>query len=74
MGKGKTRITLDLTESQYNMLEELQSKSGASSKADVLRQSIRLLDFALTKHRSGYEFLIRRDNQDPILLPLFEIA
>ncbi len=71
--KTKIRMTLDLTITQNERLEALMDKSGASAKADVLRQALRLYDFALDKHTDGYEFLLRKDGET-MLLPLFEMA
>lgn len=48
MAKGKTtRITVDLTPSQYKTLQTLKRTLEAASKAQVLRQGLKLLDRAL---------------------------
>lgn len=70
--KTKTRLTFDLTQVQNERLEALVAKSAASTKTDVVRQALRLYEFALDKHLAGYEFQLLKDGKI-VLLPVFEM-
>lgn len=49
----KTRITLDLSPSLYGRLEGLEERLGYSSKADVIRESLRLMGFVCDRVDQG---------------------
>jgi Arc/MetJ-type ribon-helix-helix transcriptional regulator len=61
----KTRITIDLTQSQYKRLERVEENSGAASKADVVREALRLYEFLLKRRLEGYEFSMKRKGESP---------
>ena len=52
----KTRVTLDLTPHFYQRLESLEMLSGASSKAEVLRFSLQVYEYILSRTAMGYSF------------------
>lgn len=43
--KDKVRITVDLTKPFYERLEQLESLVAANSKADVIRDALRMYEF-----------------------------
>jgi hypothetical protein len=59
----KVRITIDLSGGLYERLIKMESASGATSKADVVRDALRLYEFFVKKHAEGYEFSMRRDGE-----------
>jgi predicted DNA-binding protein len=56
---GKVRITLDLSPEFYNRLERLESRVGAESKAQVVREALRLYEYIASRYIEGDEFLTR---------------
>lgn len=56
---GKVRITLDLSPEFYSRLEKLESRVGAESKAQVVREALRLYEYVVHRYVEGDEFLTR---------------
>lgn len=65
MEKTKTskRITVDLTAAADRRLESLKDKMGATSKAQVIRYSLRILDWAVENHLEGYDFYAEKNGE-----------
>lgn len=55
----KTRVTFDFMPEAYARLGELQTKTGASSKAEVVRKALSLYDTFLQYQDNGGGFLLR---------------
>ena len=53
-----TRITVDLNAQLYARLEKLEEMTGAPSKADVVRDALRLYEFAVKAAVGGAKFHI----------------
>lgn len=69
--QNKVRVTLDLTPRSYERLERLEGLMDASSKAEVLRQALQVLEYIAEQTRDGTEFRVRRpDGSDQALVLL----
>ena len=60
----KTRITLDLSPEFYDRLEKLEARVGAESKAQVLREALRLYEYIAYRYLEGGEFFTRSKEGD----------
>ena len=69
----KIRVTVDLTKQLYARLERLESAVGATSKADVVRDALRLYEFISDRTAEGWEFAIRRGGEEKALV-LFSVG
>jgi metal-responsive CopG/Arc/MetJ family transcriptional regulator len=47
----KTRLQFDFTEDALNELDELKGATGATNRAEVIRQSLRLLQWTIEQTR-----------------------
>jgi metal-responsive CopG/Arc/MetJ family transcriptional regulator len=70
--KKGTRITINLTPDLDERLDKIAEAMG-SSKVDVFRDALRLLEYLVERERDGYELLERKDD---VLTParIFERA
>lgn len=66
----KIRVTVDLNEKLNDRLEKLTKQIGNSSKADTIRDALRILEFLAERNQQGYELFQKKDNQVEII-PLF---
>jgi predicted DNA-binding protein len=57
--QNKVRITLDLSPEFYTRLEDLTASVGAESKAQVIREALRLYEYVVHHYIAGDEFLAR---------------
>ena len=55
----KVRITLDLSPECYGRLENLTASVSAESKAQVIREALRLHEYVMSRYLAGDEVLIR---------------
>jgi hypothetical protein len=53
MEKKKTRISLDLSQSAFDRLTALESVTDASSKADLIREALRLYEYLVKQSVKG---------------------
>lgn len=53
-------MTVDLTADLNERLEKIAEATG-SSKADTVRDALRLLEYLVDRERDGYELLERKD-------------
>jgi len=51
MHMAKTRLQFDFTEDALSELDELKGATGASNRAEVIRQSLRLLQWTIEQTR-----------------------
>ena len=51
--KRKTRISLDLSETAFKRLSMLESLTDADSKADLIREALRLYEFLVKESLKG---------------------
>jgi Arc/MetJ-type ribon-helix-helix transcriptional regulator len=69
-GQSTTRITVDLNERLYARLERLEESTEASSKADVIRDALKLYERMVEWHLSGHKFLLQRVDEPPCRIEL----
>ena len=55
----KVRISVDLSPEFYGRLTNLTASVGAESKAQVIREALRLHEYVVYRYLAGDEFLIR---------------
>jgi hypothetical protein len=58
----KIRITLDLSPEFYKRLGELTHLVDAESKAQVIREALKLYEFVMKQKAEGSTFSVRRPN------------
>jgi hypothetical protein len=58
MPKDKIRVSLDLTETFNQRLVELEALTHADSKAEVIRDALRVYEFIARKTRQGHKFIV----------------
>ena len=56
----KVRITLDLSPEFYKRLEQLTAMADAETKAEVIREALRLYEFVIKQREQGATFTIRQ--------------
>ena len=56
MKERKIRITVDLSPALFERLEHLTNLMGAESKATVIRDALRLLEYVAEQTSEGYRF------------------
>ena len=56
--KKTTRIQFDLTPEAFSAFERLRETSGSTSRAELLRKALRLLDLYYDETRAGNEIQI----------------
>lgn len=59
----KVRLSLDVSEDINILLEELQKKMGVTSKSEVLRRAIALVDVAVNANEEGKKLVIANANE-----------
>ena len=72
--KKTTRITIDLTPALYERLNKMEEFVEAASKADVVRDALRLYEYFTKKAAEGYEFSIERKGEKPQKVVLFDMG
>jgi metal-responsive CopG/Arc/MetJ family transcriptional regulator len=71
MDMAKTRLQFDFTEGALNELDELKTLTGANNRAEVIRQSLRLLQWTVEeiKQKEGMLLVERDGRQREVMLP-----
>ena len=59
----KTRVQFDFTPEALETLDRLRKQLGVSSRAEVIRYSIRVLDWTLSVLSSGGKILVEKDGK-----------
>jgi hypothetical protein len=67
----KTRLQFDFTEDALSELDELKSVTGASNRAEVIRQALRLLQWTIvqTKENDGTILVEKNGVQREVIFP-----
>jgi len=67
----KTRLQFDFTDEALGELDELKSLIGANNRAEVIRQSLRLLQWTVeeVKRKDGTLLVERNGKQREVILP-----
>jgi Ribbon-helix-helix protein, copG family len=66
----KTRVTVDLSENLYARLGAMERDTGAGSKADVIRDALRLFEFLVNLAKSGAKFSVTKDGETETIVLL----
>lgn len=59
----KRRVQLDFSREAFDQLAALKEASGDRSAAAVIRNSLRLYEWYLTKRKEGYQLQLVRDSE-----------
>jgi hypothetical protein len=66
----KYRVQFDFTPEAFAELERLKTVVGASSRAEVVRYAMRILQWAIDEVESGAEILVRSGNEtEKVIFP-----
>ena len=63
MPENRTRVQLDFTAEALTQLDGLKDETSASSRADVVRFALRVLQWVLGELKSGGKILVEKDGQ-----------
>ncbi len=70
----KQRIQFDLTPEALKALDELKDISQATTRAELIKNSLRLFAWFLEKRIDGYDLLLRKGSSvEKIELPLLPV-
>jgi len=69
--KDLKRVQMDMPPKSVARLRHLQEVTEASSYAEVVRNALRLYEALIEEAENGSEFLIRRENGEPIKFTIF---
>ncbi len=58
-----TRLQFDVTPEALEKLEELKKKAGATTRADLVRNALRLYEWFLSQKSDGNEILVRKGEE-----------
>jgi metal-responsive CopG/Arc/MetJ family transcriptional regulator len=67
----KTRLQFDFTDEALGELDELKSATGASNRAEVIRQALRLLQWTIeqTKDENATVLVEKNGRQREVIFP-----
>jgi len=67
----KTRLQFDFTDEALGELDDLKSATGASNRAEVIRQSLRLLQWTIeqTKDQNATVLVEKNGRQREVIFP-----
>ena len=71
------KFNVEFSQEAINILDKLKNKLGKSSRADVLRLSVLLLNFVVEQRDKGYEVAVvmeRKGDAAPIIKQLLELS
>lgn len=71
----KSRLQFDFSEGAINELDQLQEKTGLPTRAELIRQSLRLLQWMLTETlENGATFIVEKNGkQREIVFPFWPV-
>ena len=74
LAAGAKRVQFDMAEPAWKELDRLVEETGASSRADVVRQSLRFYAWLVEQHKNGFDvhFLKKRDGEKDIEVELID--
>lgn len=64
----KKRLQLEFEEEAYKKLELLQEKLGATSKSEVIRRALQLLEYALASKGEGGKVIVKTKKGEEFVL------
>jgi len=69
----KSRVQFDFTPEALQTLDKLKSRLNVSTRADVIRYSLRVLDWVLSTIESNAKILVEKDGrQQEIVFPFIK--
>lgn len=71
---GKTRINVVLSKQNSERLDRIKDMMEADSKADVIKDALRLIEYVLKVTDNDGKFLIQRKGEKPKELEIFGIS
>jgi hypothetical protein len=63
------RLQFDFSENSVKSLDNLANFTEASSRAEVVRNALRLYEYALLMQSKGYELTLQKDDEKITLAP-----
>ena len=70
----KSRVQFDFTEEALQTLDRLKEKLSLSSRADVIRYSLRILEWTLEQLQSDAKILVERNGKaQEVVFPFLKI-
>jgi len=70
-GRTTTRVQLELPPQAMARLQRLKERTEAASYAEVIRNSLRLLEALLDEHEKGAEISLKRANGEIVAYKIF---
>ena len=70
MKKNYKRLQFDFSEESLLRLEKLINETEASTKAEVVRNALKLFEFAVNKSKEGYNLKFEKDGKLIEVAPL----
>ncbi len=70
MRRNHKRLQFDFTEGAVQNLDNLVENSGSSTRAEVVRNALRTYESISDMTRSGYEMVLRKDQEERVVIPL----
>ena len=70
MKKNYKRLQFDFSEESLVRLEKLINETEASTKAEVVRNALKLFEFAVNKTKDGYSLKLEKDGEKIEVAPL----
>lgn len=69
MPSSKTRIALDLTSEAAKQLDDLRERAGAATRAELIRNALKLYAWFAEQHGQGCEVVLRdpREREERIV-------
>ena len=67
--KDRVRLTIDLTKQLYLRLEDLEKASGFTSKAEVLREALRVYEYLVQRNAEGYNISLEKNGERERVYP-----
>jgi len=62
--RDRERVQLDFTDEALTKLKELQGLTGTQTPGELVRLSLRVLDWWMTRKREGYSLMLSKDGRD----------
>ena len=62
-----SRIAFDVEKETLKQIDELIKKTGAASRAELFRDSLRLYSWWTEKQDEGYDVVLRKDGEDTVV-------
>ena len=68
--KPKNRISFDVDQEVLDQIDDLVILTGAESRADLFRNSLRLFAWWIKQQNAGYDVILRKDGEEDTVVEL----